>query len=50
MSGGLNLGNALLQAGRIAEAKEHYEAALRLKPDFAAARDILSRLSSANRQ
>ncbi len=29
-----NLGNALVDAGRLPEAIEHYEQALRLKPDY----------------
>lgn len=33
----LNLGNALGRAGRLADARAHFEQALRLKPDFAEA-------------
>ena len=36
-----NLGNALLQSGRVAEAKAQYEQALRLKPEYAEAHNSL---------
>jgi tetratricopeptide (TPR) repeat protein len=36
-----NLGNALLQAGRMQEGIEHYEQALRIEPDFAEAHNNL---------
>jgi Flp pilus assembly protein TadD len=40
----VNLGHALLRAGRPREAQAEYEAALRLEPGNAAARDALARL------
>jgi hypothetical protein len=39
-----NLGNALLQSGRVAEAAGQYAAALRLQPDLAEARAMLAQL------
>jgi tetratricopeptide (TPR) repeat protein len=36
-----NLGNALTQQDRVAEAIPHYEAALRLRPEHAKVREIL---------
>jgi tetratricopeptide (TPR) repeat protein len=41
-----NLGNALAQVGRVQEAIQHYEQALRIKPDFAVARNALARLEA----
>ena len=38
-----NLGTAFLQQGRTNEAIKQYQEALRLKPDFAQARDNLAR-------
>ncbi|HWN97613.1 MAG TPA: tetratricopeptide repeat protein [Methylomirabilota bacterium] len=42
------LGNALLQAGRASDASEHFEAALRIDPEFKAAKDGLA--LAANRR
>jgi Flp pilus assembly protein TadD len=39
-----NLGNALLRSGRPAEAAIQYEAALRIAPDYAPARENLQYL------
>jgi tetratricopeptide (TPR) repeat protein len=39
-----NLGNALIQAGRVQEAIGHYEQALRIKPDFVLAQNALARV------
>jgi tetratricopeptide (TPR) repeat protein len=36
----------LEQAGRVQEAIPHYEQALRIKPDYADARDALARLQA----
>jgi Flp pilus assembly protein TadD len=37
-----NLGNALLQKGRVDEAITHYQAALQIKPDYAEAQNNLA--------
>jgi Flp pilus assembly protein TadD len=37
-----NWGNALLQEGRLSEARRQYEEALRLKPSFTEAHDQLT--------
>jgi Flp pilus assembly protein TadD len=41
-----NLGAALFTMGKMSEAKTEYEAALRINPDFDAARENLSLLNS----
>jgi Flp pilus assembly protein TadD len=41
-----DLALALEQTGQLAEAMEQYEEALRIKPDFAAARNNLARLQA----
>jgi len=41
-----NLGVALEQVGRAQEASQHYELALRIKPDFVQARNALARLEN----
>jgi Flp pilus assembly protein TadD len=41
-----NLGTALFTMGKMSEAKTEYEAALRINPDFDAARENLSLLNS----
>jgi tetratricopeptide (TPR) repeat protein len=43
----LNLGIALEKAGRAPEAIEHYERALKIRPEFTAARDALARLRAS---
>jgi Flp pilus assembly protein TadD len=43
-----NLGSVLLRQGRTDEAERHFEAALRLDPDFAPARLALDRLRPAD--
>jgi tetratricopeptide (TPR) repeat protein len=45
-----SLGLALARLGRVPEAIEQYEQALRLKPDFAGARNRLARLQTAGNQ
>jgi len=41
------LGTALGQAGRAPEAIEHYQQALKIQPDFTAAKDALRRLGAS---
>jgi cytochrome c-type biogenesis protein CcmH/NrfG len=41
-----NLGLALAQTGKIAEAIGHWEQALRIKPDLTEARNALARLQA----
>ena len=42
-----NLGNALLQLHRVTEARQHFEATLRIDPQFQSAREMLERLQTA---
>jgi cytochrome c-type biogenesis protein CcmH/NrfG len=39
-----NLGNAFIQQGNVKDAMQHYEEALRIRPDLTAARDALAHL------
>ena len=41
-----NLGNTLMQLGRLDEAQAQYEETLRLKPDYLPARNNLARLEA----
>jgi protein O-mannosyl-transferase len=43
-----NVGYALLASGRRSEARQQFERALQLQPDFAAARDMLRRLQDVD--
>ena len=46
VKGGDKLGAALEQAGKPTEAIQHYQQALRINPDFTAARNALAQLQA----